>query len=1140
MFFFVNTYLLVTYLIYAIAIILLFTQHGNANIVPKVFCKNDYKRYIYSIINKPNYQLNVKQIPTKSLNLASRSQKRRRSTSYYYIGDNNEGVGTFVRAFNKNHQFVKPNNVSGFIDYSLFREKGKEDLWRKQLKKTHSIFIKKTNKHIVDKNIDDMINENDGINEEIDESDDSEISENNLSASPHDNHFNMNGGGTIKPQESNYDLINDYILLKKNSKSIKELIKEGVWVCPKENIKMIRKRTDKKINWNYILKKNNELLKNNVDKIYDDIYDKQNVDDIFFAFDTYPFSYLNVTMSVFSLYKIAKNYLNEKRQKIDNMNGTKYNFYNLETKNSDTNDNINNYGKQSMNNFLAMDTPHNDIDDDASILKIKNERKRLYSITRNRNFMRIIGSINKHLKIIYKIFSTNNKLSTYEKNKNIYAYIPYINIKDIIIILKSFSILKYDHTNIYKYIYFYIIFFIDKFDIYSLCEAVHMCIVKNVYIKPLFQNFSKYLLQYFEKNSQHEIHPNQLATQTYPLQEKEAVISSHIQMSNSNVDHIDNTTNDSNNNEKKQIVKDSTSSNEIETMNSIIRNEEDEVRSLYDEINVEDVYKNMLDVLKKKGKKKEDKKLNKDYKNCSDMFEVFNGKNFTYSIYHSGNYSNLNSPINDTSTNEKTKKSEDLKMFSPQDKRSDKMNILQSGNFDESVSNPVKDEISVNQNTVNDNSNDCNSRSINFYVYCLYTLSKFPYTNIKLLKIITSKLSKIVEQLTIDELIISFYSLANLELDSFKLLNYLYVLIFKKLPSLNYRNTGLILKLIKALYTINNLVNVKEDVNINFNQIPEEISQMKSGVITSKNNTSINMHSVKFLMIYFVSKIILKNINNFSPIELVDVVRYLSSMDYIDKELFNFVYNLSFFKNINTETLNYYKNNIYFNQSYYAYTKDNSINTPIEIMICKLYQSYLAYRGLYTTDANNSENNTTQNITLRNDKLIKDLFEKNDQINLFVFNKDVLELFKNTYLNNMKVSSYSTSSLHYEIADIIKKDFKIPCHVEYQTGNGLLIDIAILYEDLKKVKKNIPFFKNIAIEINGPFHYKTKSLTSDFPLLNTKTILKRKLLNNEGWHVISFPFWEVKPWFTKTRKENYILKMLPEDLKSFFNEIKSS
>ncbi|SCM20744.1 RAP protein, putative [Plasmodium chabaudi chabaudi] len=1138
MFFFVNTYLLVTYLIYAIAIILLFTQHGDANIVPKVLCKNDYTRYIYSTINKPTYQLNVKQITNKSLNLASRSQKRRLGISYYHIGDSNEGVGAFIRAFNKKHQFVKSKNGSGFIGYSLFREKG-GDIWKKQLKKTHSIFIKKTNKHIADKNIDDMINENDDINDEIDENGDSEASEDNLSAASHDNNFKMNGGDTIKPKESNYDLINDYILLKKNSKSIKELIKEGVWVCPKENIKIIRERTNKKINWNYILKKNNELLKNNVDKIYDDIYDKQNVDDIFFAFDTYPFSYLNVTMSVFSLYKIAKNYLNEKRQKVDNMDGTKYNFYNLQTKNSGTNDNINNYGKQLMNNFLAMDNTHNDIDDDASILKIKNERKRLYSITRNRNFMRIIGSINKHLKIIYKIFSTNSKLSTYEKNKNIYAYIPYINIKDIIIILKSFSILKYDHANIYKYIYFYIIFFIDKFDIYNLCEAVHMCIVKNVYIKPLFQNFSKYLLQYFEKNSQPEIQTNQLATQPYPHQEREAVISSHIQMDNSNIDHIDNTANDSNDNEEKQIVKDSTSSNEVEAVNTITRKEEDEVQSLYDEINVEDVYKSMLDILKNNGKKKEDKKLNKDDKNGSDMFEVFNGKNFTYSIYHSGNYSNLNSPTNDASKDEKAKKSEDLKMFSPQDKRSDKMNILQNGNFDESVSNS-EDGTSVIHNTTNDNNNDCTSRSINFYVYCLYTLSKFPYTNIKLLKIITSKLSKNVEQLTIEELIISFYSLANLEFNCFKLLNHLYVLIFKKLPSLDYRNTGLILKLIKALYTVNNLVNVKEDANINFNQTPEEISQTKNGVINSKNNTGINMHSVKFLMIYFVSKLILKNINNFSPIELVDVVRYLSSMDYIDKELFSFVYNLSFFKNLNTETLNYYKNNIYFNQSYYAYTKDNSINTPIEIMICKLYQSYLAYRGLYAADTNNNENNTTQNIALRNDEHIRDILEKNDQINPFVFNKDVLELFKNTYLNNMKISSYSTSSLHYEIADIIKKDFKIPCHVEYQTENGLFIDIAILYEDLKKVKKNIPFFKNIAIEINGPFHYKTKSLTTDYPLLNTKTILKRKLLNNEGWNVISFPFWEVKPWFTKTRKENYILKMLPEDLKSFFNEIKSS
>lgn len=61
------------------------------------------------------------------------------------------------------------------------------------------------------------------------------------------------------------------------------------------------------------------------------------------------------------------------------------------------------------------------------------------------------------------------------------------------------------------------------------------------------------------------------------------------------------------------------------------------------------------------------------------------------------------------------------------------------------------------------------------------------------------------------------------------------------------------------------------------------------------NDESNKMESIKTLMIYVISKMVLKNVNNYSPIELVDIIRYLSAFNFINKELFSFVYNLPFF-----------------------------------------------------------------------------------------------------------------------------------------------------------------------------------------------------------------------------------------------------
>ncbi|CRG98408.1 RAP protein, putative [Plasmodium relictum] len=1081
---------------------------------------------------KPNYEFSdflfiSKKFQNRNIllfhqNVKNHSFIRKKNNYYFYLKKKNRNYNSrivFLEVFNKRNCFIKPIYVK-FTENKIPLKK----------KDTHLLHLKNSN----DINLQEDSIDNEIYSEKDENCDESyENGENDNYNSKkldnNNNHLDNNSDYLYKSRE--YDLVNEYILLKKNSKSIKELMDEEKWVFPKENLNMIRKRTDKKINWNYILKKNNELLNDNIDKIYNNIYKKDNIDDIFFVFDTYPYNYLNVTMSVFSLYKFASSYLYEKKLKVSMIYEKKKDFFN-----NIKNENLSN------DNFLSMESQ--DEEDDSNILKIKEERKRLNYIIKNRNFQRVVGSINKHLKIIYKIFTSNEKLTSYEKNKKVYQFIPYINIKDIITILKSFYILKYDHVNIFKYIYFYIVFFIDKFDIFNLCEAVYLCILKKIYIKSLFLNFSKYLLKYLQKNNEHfmhkEINCNNdyekkiTATNEYNDKEKttdhnneeEHIYNYSKENNKNNNDNINNNEEYKSNNDNRKGVKteskyngETFKNNEIDVYNNNNNNDIDKKRnkdnliinkgvpnkikinesiiSLYEDININNFYNNMEKILKKKN----------DESNYNLL--PFHLKQFDYSIYHSANYSNLNNSLDNLQQNNKN---EEMEKFSAEDNRKDKINFIEN---------------KLIKKSLNDENNKYTK--INFYVYVLHILSKFPYTNLKILNIIISEIMKNVNDLTLEELILSFYSIAELEYDCFKLQNLIYILIFKNLHLLNYRNKGLILKLIKSLYLTNNLnpiidENVIKEESDNGQKFERnmKIQENENFLSYSKNS---NIENVKILMINFISKMILKNINNYTPIELVDIIRYMSALNFINKELFNFVYNLPFFKNLNEDVLNIYKNNIYFNNSYYAYTKDNTINTPIEIMLCKLYQSYLSY-NIYIN--NSFENNL-------NEELIKKIYKKNNEHKSFHFDTKIIQLLKNIYLNNMQISSYNSSSLHYEIADIIQKDFKIPCHVEYKASNGILIDIAILYEDFKKIDKDFPFFKNIAIEINGPFHYKTRSLDNNIPLLNTKTIFKKRLLENDNWQVISFPFWEIKPWFSKIRKEKYILKMLPEKLKSFFN-----
>ncbi|EWC89498.1 hypothetical protein PFNF54_01713 [Plasmodium falciparum NF54] len=1139
---FFNIVVFVLHLFYIIGIIILFLDHVQSSKLNIVYKPN-------GSFSKPLFINNLFDFKEKFKNNFVKKRKKS-DTNYYHDNykrnNSNTNSNIFIESFNKKNTFIKPIYVTFQDDMNKSVASQNETKKKKKKKKNseqNQLFLKSTKqKDIHEMTIDEEIENYDNIQmdeEEMNNEEDhkeSDSNDKNNNDYSYDKNNNNNNNYFKNMDNSEYELVNDYILLRKNGLTIKELMEQGKWACPKENLKMIRERVNSKINWNYILKKNNELLKDNVDKIYHGIYKKEHVDDLLFVFDTYPYNYLNITMSVFSLYKFANSYLNEKKEKMNSVNEKKYNFFNNicskdflikedEKKKKDDMENINellnikhNDNKSRCNektnsyddNFFALENIQDDVGDN-NIFKIKEERKRLYYITTNRNFQRIVGSINKHLKIIYRIFSSNEKLSSYEKNKNVYKFIPYINIKDIIIILKSFCILKYDHANIYKYIYFFIVHFIHKFDIYNLCQAVHLCIIKKIYIKPLYQNFLKYLQNIFQQDKNDYIGKIEIA------QSKTSSSSNHKQDTHDELQDDHNATNK--NNVKKDMLLNISHDN---NRNNLCKN----IISLYDDINIKEFYNNIENAMEGYSSNP-----------CNYYTSPLYKNNFNYYIYHSCNYSNINNALDDAE--EKKEKEKDIKGFMTKDMRKEKESFIEDN---------IKKDITINEN----NNNINNRKDINLYVYILYVLSKFPYSNVNIINKIILHILKDIHNLSIDELILTFYSIAELEYEDYEVQNYLYLLIFQRLHLLNYRNNDTLLKLIKSLYLTNNLDRVYDGTKIENTPLKVDVkgrekekqqddekeeehkrkNQQKQNefhnkederkgefhIMNNENNSLSNkkncdyknhvekeypdnfiehinndesnkMESIKTLMIYVISKMVLKNVNNYSPIELVDIIRYLSAFNFINKELFSFVYNLPFFKNLNEDILNYYKNNVYFNQSYYAYTKNNNINTPIEIMLCKLYQSYLTYNMFI------KQIDTSYIKNVIKDDIIKTIYKRNnEQVKVIQFDNSIIQLLKNTYLNNMKISSYASSSLHYEIADIINKDFKIPCHVEYQTSNGIIIDIAILYEDIKKIDPTCPFFKNIAIEINGPFHYKTKSLSNHFPLINTKTILKKRYI----------------------------------------------
>lgn len=137
----------------------------------------------------------------------------------------------------------------------------------------------------------------------------------------------------------------------------------------------------------------------------------------------------------------------------------------------------------------------------------------------------------------------------------------------------------------------------------------------------------------------------------------------------------------------------------------------------------------------------------------------------------------------------------------------------------------------------------------------------------------------------------------------------------------------------------------------------------------------------------------------------------------------------------------------------------------------------------------------------------------------------------------------NTSAMQRQVADVVKS-LGIQCELEYQPPDShVVIDIAIENvhpEDvcsfarsktyLRKFNKNTTITRrkksstgnigiNIALEVDGPFHYATNIPNRPMGAL----VLRNSLLEHSGWSVLSIPYWEWEQvGNTRREKQEYL------------------
>ncbi|KAK1933369.1 putative membrane protein [Babesia divergens] len=307
-----------------------------------------------------------------------------------------------------------------------------------------------------------------------------------------------------------------------------------------------------------------------------------------------------------------------------------------------------------------------------------------------------------------------------------------------------------------------------------------------------------------------------------------------------------------------------------------------------------------------------------------------------------------------------------------------------------------------------------------------------------------------------------------------------------------------------------------------YDVLTNNIDSIKRKTMVKKLISSLAMSHFKppKQLVDHLANMLLKEVNAYSLVEVTTAMRNLALMDCYNEDLCRKVFNLGIF--VNPPSVKVLQQiNLQLNKKktvYAAYLHPVS-SSSLNVVFGNLYQAYLGYRTL----AKNKN---------------KMRLPESAEIRLKVLANDGRSLMmQEIYTSGVKNWTFTSSSFHIQVRDLLKEAFDIDCEIEHVTNEGLVIDIAILPSSLSKLTEKLgakDFLKDkrCAIEVHGPFHYLQKSTDQFPPPLNNTTLFKERILRENGWDVSHLQYWSFVPWMKKEHKIKVLERLLPKWVKN--------
>ncbi|KAK1444521.1 hypothetical protein BgAZ_104270 [Babesia gibsoni] len=265
-----------------------------------------------------------------------------------------------------------------------------------------------------------------------------------------------------------------------------------------------------------------------------------------------------------------------------------------------------------------------------------------------------------------------------------------------------------------------------------------------------------------------------------------------------------------------------------------------------------------------------------------------------------------------------------------------------------------------------------------------------------------------------------------------------------------------------------------------------------------------------------LASMVLKDLKSFSLVELALSLRSLALLDNYSEELYRKVFSLDIFsKPPSVKVLQQINLQVNKNRAAYSAYLHPASSSVLNTVFGNVYQAYLGYKVLSKGQSN------------------------------LKLQKDAENKLKEIYTSGVKNWTFTSSSLHLQVRDLIKEAYGIDCDIEYVTNEGLVLDIAILPSSLDKYTKEIgakDFLKDkkCAIEVHGPFHYLQKSTEEFPPPLDNPTLYKERILKETGWDVSHLHYWSFVPWMKREHKIKVLGTLLPDWVKKLCNNAERS